>query len=85
MGCQNWRVANASAKFSVPPSFPRSSIAFKSALAVAMLVTVYFAWLLNHAEKWDTPSVVPLVFLCELPLAIALVALKSGTKPERAV
>ena len=67
------------------PLFVKSLRGFKCALVVAILVSVRFAWLLNHAEKWDTPSVVPLLFLCELPLAMALIALRSGTTRERAV
>jgi hypothetical protein len=50
-----------------------------------MVVAVRFAWLLNHAEKWDTPSVIPLVFLCEAPLVLVLIAMRHGTARERVV
>jgi hypothetical protein len=78
-------MVNAVDKLPGFPSFVRSLRAFKSALIVAIILSARFAWLLNHAEKWDTPSAVPLVFLCELPLAIALIALRSGSARERAV
>jgi hypothetical protein len=52
---------------------------------VAIVVAVRFAWLLNHAEKWDTPAKLPLVFLCELPLLVALIVLRRGKDRENVV
>jgi hypothetical protein len=71
--------------FDKPPRLPslvRRWTGFKPALVVAILVAVRFAWLLNHAEKWDTPGEIPLVFLCELPLLVALIVLRAGKDRE---
>lgn len=66
-------------------SLVRSLTGFSSALVVAMFVAVRFAWLLNHAEKWDTPTLIPIVFLCELPLVISLIASRTGATRGRVV
>lgn len=55
------------------------------ALGTAILVTARFAWLLSHAEKWDTPPVVPSLVFCELPLLISLVFFFTGNKTKRAL
>jgi hypothetical protein len=49
------------------------------------LLTADFAWLLSHAEKWDTPSQVPALFLCELPLLLSLYFLITGNKQKREI
>jgi hypothetical protein len=50
----------------------RSRLSLQLSLGAAILLTGDFAWLLSHAEKWDTPSQVPALFLCELPLLLSL-------------
>ena len=60
-----------------------TTIGFRASIGVAVVVAVRFAWLLNRAEDWDTPNLILLSFLCELPLALVLFALIRGTSSER--
>src|SRR5215469_7453745 len=78
-------MVDASDKMSGFPSFLRSLTGFKSALVVAMVLTVRFAWVLNHVERWDTPNFILLMFLCELPLAVAGLTLVQSALSGRLV
>jgi hypothetical protein len=48
-------------------------ISLKLALLVAVVLAVRISWFINRAEGWDTPALLPLLLLAELPLAVALV------------
>ena len=60
-------------------------LSLKLAIAVGMVVSARYAWLLSHAEKWDTPAQMPAFILCELPLALCLAALATGERSARYV
>lgn len=53
------------------------------AITVGIAVSARYAWLLSHAEKWDTPAQMPALIICELPLALCLAALASGERSKR--
>lgn len=78
-------MAEAGTLSRIVPSFLKREAGFRLALGVAAIVAARFAWLLNHAEKWDTPSFILLLVLCELPLAVAVFALTRTASGERLV
>ena len=53
-------------------------------LSTYILLMMRFAWLLNHAEKWDAPPQGPLLILCEFPALIAAYYIASANR-ERSV
>jgi len=63
----------------------RSPLSLKLLLGAAIVLTADFAWLFSHAEKWDTPSQVPSLFLCELPLLVSLYFLIAGDRQKREI
>jgi hypothetical protein len=46
-------------------------LSLRLALPVAIALAARFLWLLQHAEKWDMPALMPLFILGELPPVIA--------------
>lgn len=58
-------------------------LSLKFAIALGMVVAARYAWLLSHAEKWDTPAQMPALILCELPMVICLAALLVGDNSKR--
>ncbi len=47
-------------------------IALRLGILTAIPLAARLAWLVNHAEKWDSPPQAPLLILYELPLLVAL-------------
>jgi hypothetical protein len=62
-----------------PSSAPRP-IWLALPLISAIVLAARFAWLFNHAGKWDTAPQIPLLILCEVPLVVALAFVASKRK-----
>lgn len=83
--CENVRMPDATELKQGVLRVIRHPLSLKLLLAIAIVLTAQFAWLLSHAEKLDTPSLLPALFLCELPLLVCLYFLIAGDRRKREI
>ncbi len=65
------------------PRVVRTVFSLRLVIGLGIVVSARFAWLFSHAEKWDTPTAMPALILCELPMAFCLLALTAGQESKR--